>query len=118
MRFGYDRGMAKERAMDWAMKRMLVVGGLFAVVCMASPVMAGDAAPVDASCYWCVRDAIYTDVALINQLETNPDIDDAIKGPQIFSARADIHRLRALLGPLNIDGPEPCCYARKPMFIR
>jgi hypothetical protein len=116
--FGYDRGIAMGWVMRRAMKWMLAVGGLFAVACMASPVMAGDAAPADASCYRCVRDAIYTDVALINHLEANPDIDDAIKGPQIFAARADIHRLRALLGPLNIEGPEPCCYARKPMFIR
>jgi hypothetical protein len=100
------------------MKRMLAAGGLFALACMASPVKAGDAGPADASCYWCVRDALYADVALINQLEANPDIDDAIKGPQIFSARADIHRLRALLGPLNEEGPEPCCYSRKPLYIR
>jgi hypothetical protein len=118
MRFGYDRGMAMEWAMTCVMKWMLAVGGLFALASTASPVMAGDITPIDASCYWCVRDAIYADVALINHLEGNPDIDDAIKGPQIFSARADIHRLRALLGPLNIEGPEPCCYARKPMFIR
>jgi hypothetical protein len=117
-RFGYDRGIAMEWAMKWTLKWMLAVGGLFALACTASPVMAGDAAAVDAPCYWCVRDAIYTDVAFINSLEANPDIDDAIKGPQIFSTRADIHRLRALLGPLNIEGPEPCCYARKPMFIR
>jgi hypothetical protein len=121
-RFGYDRGIATEWAMKRAMKRamkwMLAVGGLFALACMASPVMAGDAAPVDGSCYWCARDGIYANVALINHLEANPDIDDSIKGPQIFSARADVHRLRALLGPLNVEGPEPCCYARKPMFIR
>jgi hypothetical protein len=117
-RFGYDRGLATEWAMKCVMRWMLAVGGLFAVACMASPVMAGDAAPVDVTCYWCVRDALYADVALINHLEANPDVDDAIKGPQIFAARADIHRLRALLGPLNVEGPEPCCYARKPMFIR
>jgi hypothetical protein len=104
--------------MERAMKQMLGLGGVLAFLCMASPVVAGDLAPIEAPCYWCIRDAIFTDVALINHLEANPDIDEGLKAPQILAARADIHRLRALLGPLSIEGPEPCCYTRKPLFIR
>ncbi len=104
--------------MERAAKRLLGMGGVFALACVASPVRAGDIAPVDPSCYWCIRDAIYADVALIDHLEANPDVDEAVKGPQIVAARADIHRLRALLGPLGIEGPEPCCYSRKALVIR
>jgi len=104
--------------MKRAARLLLGIGGVFALACIASPVMAGDIPPVDPTCYWCIRDAIYADVALIDHLEANPDIDEALKGPQIVAARADIHRLRALLGPLNIEGPEPCCYSRKTLFIR
>jgi hypothetical protein len=100
------------------MKRILGLGGVLAFLCMASPVVAGDLAPVDESCYWCIRDAIFSDVALINHLEANPDIDDGIRGPQILTARAEIHRLRALLGPLNDEGAEPCCYSRKALYVR
>ena len=69
-------------------------------------------------CYWCIRDAIYHDYKLIAHLEANPDIDDAVKGPQIAAARADIHRLRWLLGPVQDVRIEPCCYARPPLHVR
>jgi hypothetical protein len=100
------------------MYRFLLLGGLLAFICAAAPVRAGDFWQPDEQCYWCLRDAIYHDVKLINHLEANPDVDEAVKGPQIVAARADIHRLRVLLGPLQQSEPEPCCYARKPTYIR
>jgi len=100
------------------MNRLLAVGGFLAFVGAASPVAAGDYGQIDTSCYWCVRDAIYADLPLIGRLEANPDIDEAIKGPQITAARADIHRLRRILGPLQQDGTEPCCYTRQPVYVR
>ncbi len=100
------------------MYRFLLLGGLLAFICAAVPVRAGDFWQPDEQCYWCLRDAIYHDVKLINHLEANPDVDEAVKGPQILAARADIHRLRVLLGPLQQSEPEPCCYARKPTYIR
>ncbi len=99
------------------MYRCLSLCGLLVLLCAASPVRAGDFWS-DEQCYWCIRDAIYHDVKLISHLEANPDVDDAVKGPQILAARADIHRLRALLGPVQDFGPEPCCYARRPLHIR
>jgi hypothetical protein len=103
---------------DVTMNRIFALSGLFAFVYFASPVMAGDFGQVEDSCYWCSRDAIYDGVKLINHLEANPDVDDGVKGPQIVAARADIHRLRALLGPAVQSGTEPCCYGRKPLYIR
>ena len=97
---------------------LLGLGGVLAFVCIASPVAAGDNGQAEVPCYWCIRDAIYADVHLIDHLEANPDIDDGIKGPQIIAARADIHRLRALLGPPVQTGSAPCCYGRKRLYIR
>jgi len=120
------------------MNRILWLGGLLAFIGMtfiamafigvasfdmASPAAAqdfrqSDFGPSEAPCYWCIRDAIYEDVKLINHLEANPDIDEGVKGPKIVAARADIHHLRALLGPLVQTGTEPCCYSRLPLYIR
>jgi len=100
------------------MNRLLVLGSLLVCCGIASPVAAGDDRQIDQSCYWCIRDAIYADVSLIDRLEANPDVDEGIKGPQIVAARADIHRLRALLGPIEQVSPEPCCYTRRPLHIR
>jgi hypothetical protein len=101
-----------------AMRRFLYLGAIVLAAGLASPANANDYGQVENFCYWCVRDAIYEDVKLISHLEANPDVDEGVKGPQIIAARADIHRLRALLGPLQQMGTEPCCYARKPLHIR
>jgi len=100
------------------MIRLFALGGLLAFVSIASPAAAGEYGQVDGACYQCIRDAIYADVELIGRLEADPDIDDGVKGPQIVAARADIHRLRVLLGPIELEGTEPCCYTRRPIFIR
>jgi len=100
------------------MNRLLALGGLLAFVCVTSPVAAAEYGQIDESCYQCIRDAIYADVKVINRLEANPDIDEGIKGPQIIAARADIHRLRAILGPFEQEDTEPCCYTRRPLLIR
>ena len=100
------------------MTRFLALSGFLAFVCIASPVAAGEYGQIEYSCHQCTRDAIYADVKLIDRLEANPDIDDGIKGPQIIAARADIHRLRKMLGLVDGQGTEPCCYARRPIYIR
>jgi hypothetical protein len=104
------------------MRRLVVLCGFLALVCAAAPANAGGFFGLfgepDPQCYWCIRDAIYHDVKLINHLEANPDVDDALKGPQIVAARADIHRLRRLLGPVQNVGIEPCCYSRRPFYVR
>jgi hypothetical protein len=106
-----------------AMNRMLWPCGLLLFIGMlvggmAVPAAAQDSGQGAAPCYFCIRDAIYEDVKLTNHEEANPDIDEGLKGPDIVAARADIHRLRALLGPLVQSGTEPCCYSRPRLFIR
>jgi hypothetical protein len=93
-------------------------GGLLAFICGASPAAASDFGQAEDLCYQCIRDAIYADVSLINHLEASPDLDDGVKGPQIIAARADIHRLRVLLGPVQPIGIEPCCYSRPRLYVR
>jgi hypothetical protein len=69
-------------------------------------------------CYWCIRDAIYADTKLIAHLEANPDVDEADKAPWILGARADVHHLRRLLGPVETVSMAPCCYWRKRLYVR
>ena len=69
-------------------------------------------------CFWCIRDAIYVDTKLIAHLEANPAADEADKAPWILGARADIHRLRRILGPVETVYVAPCCYWRKRLYVR
>ncbi len=100
------------------MRRMILLGAVFVLLGIVAPARAGETAPTEPPCYWCVRDAIYDNARFIARREANPDIDEAVKGPEITAARADIHRLRQMLGPPVQTGPEPCCYAREPLRIR
>jgi hypothetical protein len=76
------------------------------------------APPPEPFCPWCIRDAIYADTKLIARLEANPDVDDADKAPWILGARADIHHLRRILGPVHTVFAGPCCYWRKRLYVR
>jgi hypothetical protein len=96
----------------------VVLGGVLAGVGLIASAAAGDFGQVEYSCYQCTRDAIYADTKLIDRLEADPDVDDGIKAPQIVAARADIHRLRKLLGPFEDEGTAPCCYTRPPLHVR
>ena len=84
-------------------------------IAYAPPVVYGPAEPL---CYWCIRDAIYVDTKLIAHLEANPDVDEADKAPWILGARADVHYLRSILGPVETITVAPCCYSRKPLYVR
>jgi hypothetical protein len=101
-----------------AMRRVLALGTVVALACLASPAMAGDNGQPGDSCYACAHEAIYEAVNRIALLEAKPDVDDAVKGPQITAARAEILRLRAALGPAPRPWSTPCCYSRKPLYIR
>ena len=100
------------------------------VAALAAPAQAADlwraaharqivyAPPPEPPCYWCIRDAIYVDTKLIVHLEANPDVDEADKAPWILGARADVHRLRRILGPVETVSVAPCCYWRKRLYVR
>ncbi len=84
-------------------------------VAYAPPVVYGPAEPL---CTWCIRDAIYVDTKRIAHLEANPDVDEMDKAPWILGARADIHYLRRILGPVETVYVAPCCYFRKRLYVR
>jgi hypothetical protein len=98
--------------------RIVSLSIALACVGIALPARAGNLGQSGDGCYWCTRDAIYERTKLISLLEANPDVDEAVKGPQITTARAEIHALRATLGPPQWEWQTPCCYARKPIHIR
>jgi hypothetical protein len=105
----------------------LVLGLAFAAAPV--PARAGDFWGCADTPYWCTRDAIYAQFKLIARLEADPDVDEAVKGPLITAARAEIHRLRATISEppphewTTIGSPfhqalTPCCYTRKPLYLR
>jgi hypothetical protein len=106
--------------------RFCALGGLLiSVAAIAGPARAADLwvgayapPPVEVFCAECIRNAIYADTKLIAHLEANPDIDEAFKGPIVLAARADVHRLRKILGPGERISAAPCCYFRKRLYVR
>ena len=88
----------------------------------ASPAAAGDyeeqAAAFESEAGRAVHATIYDATNMIALLEANPRTDDGYRAPIIARARADIMRLRALLPPAQWRWTEPCCYSRKPLYIR
>ena len=69
-------------------------------------------------CYDCDFHTIAGLTNLIARLEADPDVDDGYKGPIVSRARAKILKLRAELGLRHPVWPTPCCYSRKPIYIR
>ena len=111
------------------MVRLVWLCGVVLLALAAMPARAGDFWACSDTDYWCTRDAIYRQWKLIARLEANPDIDEGVKGPAIVAARAEINRLRATLHEppprdwATIASPQrawalPCCYARRPLYIR
>jgi hypothetical protein len=111
------------------MVRLVSLGVVLAFAFAAAPARAGDSWGCTDTVYWCTRDAIYAQFRLIARLEADPDVDEGVKGPLITAARAEIHRLRATISdppphawatigtPLR-EGPAPCCYTRKSLYLR
>ena len=111
------------------MVRLVSLGVVLAFAFAAAPARAGDSWGCSDTVYWCTRDAIYAQFRLIARLEADPDVDEGVKGPLITAARAEIHRLRATISdppphawatigtPLR-EGPAPCCYTRKSLYLR
>jgi hypothetical protein len=110
----------------WAFRISAVCLLVLALTVIGRPAAAADlwvgayAPPleVEVFCAACIRDAIYADTKLIAHLEANPDVDEAFKGPIVLAARADVRRLRKILGPGERISAAPCCYFRKRLYVR
>ena len=109
-------------------RHRLALFAVVAVMCAAMPAHAGqfwffghDACAfsyLDEACYRHVQHVIHRKEGLIAYLEADPDVDDAYKDAVITGARAKIHKLRAAVGIRHIVWPTPCCYSRRPIYIR
>lgn len=88
----------------------------------ASPAMASELlykAPAVGVVGWrAIRDAIYQRENTIAYLEADPQTDDGYKAPIIARARAEIRHLQAMLPPPQWRWTTPCCYSRRPIYIR
>lgn len=110
------------------MRLRLSLSAILVLICIASPAVAGEfwygygrnvcGALLDDACYRHAQHVIHRKEDLIAYLEADPDVDDGFKAPVIVRARAKIHRLRAAVGIRHIIWPTPCCYSRKPIYIR
>lgn len=100
-----------------SMTRILFLCGILGVVCAATPVLAGcdgDAA----HCFPRAHRAVYHMQNHVAYLEANPNADDADKGPIIDKLHRKVLQIRAAVGPRWPHWPTPCCYSRKPIYIR
>jgi len=97
--------------------RLLFLCSILGFACASSPALAGcDGTP--AHCFWRAHRAIYRMQNRIAYLEANPDADDAYKGPIIDHLHYKVRRIRAAVGPRWPHWPTPCCYSRRPIYIR
>jgi hypothetical protein len=115
----------------WSMA-MTMRPKVFAWIVVACTVglVAGIGTPATAGQYWSsdpgshgghwreTHRAIYRLENLIALLEADPATDDGFKAPIITRARADIRRLRATLDRSRWRWTTPCCYSRRPIYIR
>jgi hypothetical protein len=69
-------------------------------------------------CWLHAHRSIYHKHNRIAYLEANPDVDDSFKGPVITHLHHKVLRIRANIGPRWPVWPTPCCYSRKPMYVR
>jgi hypothetical protein len=84
---------------------------------LASPAAAGCQSDPD-WCYWRAHQAISHAANRIAYLEANPNADESFKGPVIEQLHAHMLRVRAAIGPRWPHWPTPCCYSRKPLYLR
>ena len=90
---------------------------IMALPMMTSPAMAGCAAHAD-RCWGRAHRVIYRMENRIAFLEANPNADDGYKGPIIEVLHRKILHIRAAIGPRWPVWPTPCCYSRRPIYIR
>lgn len=90
---------------------------VLAALASASRATAGEyeRAPIN---WWHAHHAIYHMENFIAFLEANPNADESYKGPAIEATHVRIRQWRAAIGPRWPHWPTPCCYSRKPIYIR
>jgi hypothetical protein len=102
------------------MQRIVLLCGLLGVAFTASPALAGcdNWGGWGDRCWEHAHHIIYHMENRIAFLEANPDADDGYKGPIIDHLHRKILRIRAAIGERWPHWPTPCCYSRRPIYIR
>ncbi len=95
----------------------LVFCGMLALAGMASPALAGCERYGD-DCWQRAHHVIYHLENRIVLLQAAPSVDDGFKGPIIDHLHRKILRIRATIGERWPHWPTPCCYSRRPLYIR
>ncbi len=100
--------------------RHAVFAGIALIVASgAAPAAAGQPRHGGHAGHWrATHQAIYelrNDVAL---LEADPEADDGYKAAVATRNRADIRKLRATLPRAEWRWISPCCYSRRPIYVR
>ena len=99
------------------MVRIAALAAILSLAFMTSPANAG-CSELSEQCWWQAHHAIYHKHNHIAFLEANPAVDDGYKGPVITHLHHKILRIRSAIGPRWPHWPVPCCYSRKPIYIR
>ena len=99
------------------MIRIAALCGILWLAFAASPARAGCFELSD-QCWSDAHHAIYRKHNAIAFLEANPAVDDGDKGPVITYLHHKILRIRSAIGPRWPHWPVPCCYSRRPIYIR
>jgi hypothetical protein len=69
--------------------------------------------------YWeATHEALYRLEHNIALLQADPAVDDGYKAPAMTHEGAEVKRLRAALPPAHWRWTSPCCYSRRPIYIR
>jgi len=97
--------------------RLVLLCGFLAMAGAASPALAGCGGWGD-RCREHAHDVIYHRQNRIAFLEADPYTDDAYKGPIIGRLHRKVLHIRAAIGPRWPHWPTPCCYSRRPIYIR
>ena len=98
-----------------SMRRNLLLCSVLLFACLGSPAFAWE----DENGDWAAtHNAIYQLQKQIAFLQADPQTDDGYKAPIITRARAEIRHLQATLGRPHWRWTTPCCYSRRPIYIR
>lgn len=96
---------------------VLTLCGILGLACTASPAAAECNDQPD-YCWLRAHHAIAHMENRIAYLQADPNADDAYKGPIIDTLHREALRLRTAIGPRWPHWPTPCCYSRRPIYIR
>lgn len=102
-----------------SMSRTVALCTVLVFSCMGSAAQAGQYfKAVQDDQWYATHHAIYELENLIAFVEADPQTDDGYKAPIVTKARAEILRLQATLPRAEWRWRTPCCYSRKPIYIR